>query len=272
LSVAVLCLVVPLTVGPDSGWPAGIWAMLAASIPAFALFLFAERRALAVGRTPLVNVAVLARPAIGLGMIGLGSSYATYFALLFTVAQYLQTGLRHSALFSGLILVPWAAAFGLAGQVRRHLPARLLPALPVAGLGLLAASYVAIGASGFGGALSAPLLAILFIPGGLGLGTLFTSLLGHVMGAASRQHAPDISGVAATATQIGGSIGVAGFGTLYLTLSHTRSPGHAFGITALALGATALAASIPAYFATRRPAPAEPAATPASASAIQEPA
>jgi MFS family permease len=115
LSITVLCLVIPLTVGPDTGWSAWVWATLAAGIPALALFLLVERRAVTAGRTPLVNTAVLARREISLGMIGMGSSYATYFALLFTLAQYLQIGLHHSALFSGLILVPWAAAFGLAG-------------------------------------------------------------------------------------------------------------------------------------------------------------
>ncbi|MHB8431806.1 MAG: MFS transporter [Acidimicrobiales bacterium] len=147
LSIAVLCLVVPLTVGPDTGWSAWTWATL-------------------------------------------GSCYATYVALLFTLAQYLQTRLHRSALFSGLILVPWAAAFGLAGQTRRHLPIRLLPALPVAAFVLLAIAYLAIGAGGLATVLSTPLLAILFIPGGFGLGVLFTSLLGHLMGAASQQHAP----------------------------------------------------------------------------------
>ncbi|MHB1716481.1 MAG: MFS transporter, partial [Acidimicrobiales bacterium] len=195
LSIAVLCLVVPLTVGPDTGWSAWTWATLAASIPALTLFVHIERRALHRGHVPLVHVAIISRPAIGLGMIGLGSCYATYVALLFTLAQYLQTGLHHSALFSGLILVPWAAAF-----------------------------------------------------------------------------APDISGLSATVTQIGGSLGVAGFGTLYLTSAHTHSPGHAFGITALALAATAILASIPTYLTIKRPTPAEPTPRqPVPASAVQEP-
>ena len=271
LSIAVLCLVVPLTVGPDTGWSAWTVGALAASIPALTLFVHHQRRALQRGHVPLVHVAIISRPAIGLGMIGLGSSYATYFALLFTLAQYLQTGLHHSALFSGLILVPWAAAFGLAGKTRRHLPARLLPTLPVAGFALLAIVYLAIGAGSLAAALSTPLLAILFIPGGFGLGLLFTSLLGHVMGAAPQHHAADISGVSATVTQIGGSLGVAGFGTLYLTSAHTDSPGHAFGITALALAATAFMASIPTYLAIRAAA-AEPTPTQrVPAPAIQEP-
>jgi hypothetical protein len=55
----------------------------------------------------------------------------TYYALLFTLAQYLQQGLGDSPLASGLALVPWVATFGLAGQLVRRLPLRpgaLLPA------------------------------------------------------------------------------------------------------------------------------------------------
>jgi MFS family permease len=229
LSVAVLCIVVPLTVGRDAGWPVWTWAALAASIPALALFLLTERRVLTDGRAPLVDTSILTRPAIAWGLVGLAGCNATYFALLFALAQYLQIGLGHTALFSGLILVPWVAAFGLAGPLRRRLPVRLLPALPVAAFLVLATVYLAISGAVLAGALSAPLLAVLFVPGGLALGTVFTALLAHLAGAASLERAPDISGISATAGQLSASVGVAGFGTLYLSLAATHRPGHAFG-------------------------------------------
>jgi MFS family permease len=261
LSVSVLLVVVPLTVGPSLGWAAWTWVALAAGGPAFGVFLAIERHVLAAGRRPVVDPTVLARPAIGWGLLALLASSGTYFALLFTLAQYLQTGLGHSALFSGLILVPWVAAFGLAGQVRRYLPARLLPVVPVIGFGLIAAVYLTISGAVLTGHLPTLLLAAAFLPGGFGLGLLFTGLIGHLTGAASREHASDISGMTATTSQIGGSLGVAGFGTLYLSVAAASGPGRGFGVTALAFGATALLAAAPAYLATRRP----PAAAPMSA-------
>jgi MFS family permease len=261
LSASVLLLAVPLTIGPDMGWPAWSWAALGASMPAFGLFLAIERRALAASRRPLVDPTVLARPAIAWALVALLASSGTYFALLFTLAQYLQAGLGRSALFSGLILVPWVAAFGLAGQARRYFPARFIPAIPVIGFALIAAVYLAISGAVLTGHLSTPLLAAAFLPGGFGLGLLFTGLIGHLTSAASREHASDISGITATTSQIGGSLGVAGFGTLYLTLAATASPGRGFGLTALAFGATALLAAMPAYLATRR----RPEAAPSSA-------
>ena len=47
---------------------------------------------------------------------------STYFAMLFVLAQYLQQGLGRSATYSGLVLVSWVAAFGVAAPVTRRLP------------------------------------------------------------------------------------------------------------------------------------------------------
>ena len=258
LSVSVLLIVVPLTIGPDQGWPAWAWASLAASGPAFGVFLAIERRAVASGLAPLVNTAVLARPAVSWGLVALMGSSGTYFALLFVVAQYFQIGLGHSALASGLILLPWVSAFGLAGQASRRLPARLAPVLPVIGLVLLACVYLAIGAAQLAGGLGVVMLGVFFVFGGLGLGISFTALMGHLTSAVPARHAPDISGVSTTAAQIGGSIAVAAFGSLYLASASTAS--HALAVTALGLGAVAFLAAVPARLATRAAASPEPAA------------
>jgi MFS family permease len=248
LSASVLFIVVPLTVGPGRGWAAWTWVSLAASVPAFGLFLATQRHAAAAGRAPLIDTAMLARPAIAWGLLALMGSTGTYFALLFTVAQYVQLGLGHGALASGLILIPWVTAFGAAGAIARRV--RLSPpVLAMGGYLLLAAAYLAISAAGFMHRLPVGLLAALFVPGGLGLGTVFNALMGHLTGAVPSRHAPDISGAVSTASQIGGSIGVAGFGSLYLAVAGGHAAGHAFALTTLAFCATVLLATIPAYLA-----------------------
>lgn len=42
---------------------------------------------------------------------------ATYLVLMFVLARYLQHGLGASAVHSGLAVVPWVAAFGVAEPV-----------------------------------------------------------------------------------------------------------------------------------------------------------
>jgi MFS family permease len=246
LSVSVLLVIVPLIIGRSEGWPLWSWVALAASVPAFAVFLATQRAAAAHDRNPLVNVAVIARRPVWLGLLALMMATGTYYALLFTLAQYFQSGLARSALASGLILVPWVAAFGLAGQVTRRLPPRLAPHLPTVGYVMLAGAYLAISAVLFAGRPTDVVLAVLLALGGFGLGTGFAVMIGYLASAVPKQYAPDISGVSTTGLQIGGAIGVAAFGSLYLSEAvggGAPTARHAFALTCLALGATALVAA-----------------------------
>jgi MFS family permease len=258
LSTAMLLLVVPLVVGHSEGWPVWTLAALTASLPAFALFLAVERRIAAGGGCPLINVQVLARPAVGWGLVTLLAATGTYYALLFTLAQYLQQGLGHSPLVSGLTLVPWVAAFGAAGQVMRRLPPRMIPSAPCAGCLLLAGSYTAISAALFNGDHAELLLVVLLAAGGLGLGIQFSGLIAHLTSAVPTEYAADISGVSSTTVTIGGSIGIAALGTVYLTLaSHAGAAHatHAFAITTSVFATVAFLASIAAHRATHTKTP-----------------
>ncbi len=256
LSVAILLVVLPLVLGRSEGWAAWIWACLAASVPAFLLFFVIERRITANAGAPLVNVHVLARPAVFWALVTLLAATGTYYALLFTLAQYLQQGLGDSPFVSGLTLVPWVAAFGIAGQLVRRLPPRLLPRAPAAGCLLLTAAYAAISLALVTGHHVEALLVVLLAFGGLGLGVQFSALIAHLTTAVPAGYAPDISGVSTTFMQIGGATGVAAFGTLYLSLSSHTAAGHAthaFALTTATFAAVALLVTISAHRATRPP-------------------
>lgn len=259
LSASVLLVVLPVTLGPGLRWPAWTWLCLGAAGPAFWLFLRVQRSAALAGRAVLVNSAAVRRPRVILGLIALSAGTATYFALLFTLAQYFQQGLGRSPLASGLILVPWVAAFGLAGQLTGRLPARLARAVPVLGSLLLASAYLAISVSQLSGHRSNLVLVPLLALGGLGLGTQFSTLMGHVMGAVPARYAPDISGVTSTTTQVVGALGVAGFGSLYLGLASRAGAdhaSHAFAVTTLGFAVTAGIGALAAYLTTRTRQPA----------------
>lgn len=262
LSAGVLLLVLPLAVGHVEGRPTWVWACLAASVPMFALFVGAQRREASVGGSPLLNIDVLARPAVSWTLLALFVTSGTYFALLFSLAQYLQQGLGHSALVSGLTLVPWVAAFGAAGQLAGRVPARLIPALPAAGCTVLVTAYVAISGSLFGGDHAQLLLLMLLGIGGFGLGIQFSSLIGHLTNSVPPGYAADISGVSSTSSQIGGALGVAGSATLYLSHAHTTTTQatHAFALTAAAFAIAAAFAAFASHRATRSRPIEEPAA------------
>jgi len=235
--------------GRAEGWPAWARVSLAASVPALALFVGVERRVAARGAAPLMNLGVIARPTVSWSLVALLTATGTYYALLFTLAQYLQQGLGRSPFVSGLTLVPWVAAFGIAGQVVRRLPEHMRPIVPSAGCALLAAAYVAISAALFGDRNGEALLVVVLAAGRLGLGIRFSALIGDLANAVPSRYAPDISGVSTTLMQVGGTVGVAAFGTLYLALAGDGAT-HAFAVVTAAFAAAALLAAAAAYRST----------------------
>jgi hypothetical protein len=140
----VLLLIVPLVLGRQAGWPWWTWAGLAASIPALALFVAVEKRVSARGGYPLLNLRILTWPRIAWGLLVQLTAQSTYFAVLFTLALYLQQGLGRSPLYSGLALLPWVAAFGVAGFAIRSLPQRYAAVTPAAGYLWLALVYATL--------------------------------------------------------------------------------------------------------------------------------
>ena len=249
LSAAMVLLVLPLVLGRDEGWPAWTWACLAASIPAFALLWSVERRR----EQPLVDPRLLARPAVGWGLASQAACTATYFAVLFTLALYLQQGLDKSAAYSGLALVSWVAAFGIPGPVLGRFPGRVRALAAPAGSLLLAAGLAGLAASLLVGDTGGITLVTLLGVAGLGLGIAFTGMLSHLTSSVSGEYAAALSGLFNTAARAGGVIGTAAFGTVYLALVHHAGQAvHGFAVLNLALAATALAAAAMAAVSVRR--------------------
>jgi MFS family permease len=87
LSAGLLLVVLPLALGRTEGWPAWAWICLAASLPAFGLFLLAERRAESRGRSPLVNLHVIARSPVAWSLLALLVTTGSYYALLFRMGE-----------------------------------------------------------------------------------------------------------------------------------------------------------------------------------------
>lgn len=253
LSATVLLVVLPLVVGQQTGWPAWTWVALAGSLPGLALFVAIERGVARRGGHPVLDLRVVARPAVALALLSRGAAMGTYFGMLFVLALYLQQARHESAWRSGLALVSWVAAFGVGGPLLGRLPARASRLAGPLGALLMAGSYLAMATGlGSGEALS-PALVVLLGLGGLGFGVNTAALLSHLTRAVARANAPDISGVYQTTGQLAGVIAVAGFGALYLAL--TREPGlpaaaHAFSAVCAAFAVTAGVAAASAWAAT----------------------
>ncbi|MFE4716458.1 MFS transporter [Streptomyces sp. NPDC056728] len=241
LSLGLLLLVTPLVLGQDAGWPLWTWLCLAASLPVFVLFARVERGIARRGGDPLMNVALLARKQVSLVLFSQAVTRASYFAILFVLALYLQQGLGKSAVYSGLVPIAWVATFAMVGPVlgRMRASARRLAA-PVGGV-LMAVCFAAVAA----GALGTVLLVLLLGIGGIGYGAAFSGTLARLTDSVEARYAPDVSGLFNTTLQVGGTLGVAVFGTVYLNLvTRSGTPHDAFTITNAILAAVSVAASV----------------------------
>jgi MFS family permease len=253
LAAGVLLIVLPLALGRAEGWPLWTWLCLAASVPVLTRFVATQRRMASSGRSPLLNLQAFTRPTISWGLGAVAAATATYYALLFTLALYLQQGLADSPLASGLTLVSFVAAFGLAGQLVRRLPPELQQLAAPAGCLLLAGAYCTISVTLFAGLRSEALLVSLLGAGGLGLGIQYSAIIAHLTGSVPAHYAPDISGVTTTAMQVAGAVAVAAFGTVYLGLASPAGAAHAthaFAVVTAALATMAFVAAGGAHRAT----------------------
>jgi MFS family permease len=216
---AVLLIVLPLVLGPETGWPAWCSASLAAGAGLAACFVLLERRVAARGGHPLLNLAVLRARALPSGLVTLALTQIGYGGLLFAFTLHLQAGLGQSALRAGLSYVPFAAVFGLAGYNWRRLPAAARQVLVPAGLAVTVAAYLGLatalheGSHGGTGVLTWAGLAAVGLGLGLSVSPLLTQSLTHVPPA----RAADASGLLTTTVQLGQLLGVAAVGSVYLS-------------------------------------------------------
>jgi MFS family permease len=218
-SGAVLLVVLPLVLGHEQGWPAWTFASLAAGALLAGVFVRVERSVAARGGDPLLDLGVLRAPGLLAGLAALTAAMVGYGGFLFTLALHLQLGLGDSALRAGLTFAPGAAAFGATGYLWRRLPARFHHALVPAGFAVAVLAYLGLAATLQAGGHGGPWLPLLLVVYGTGFGAAFSPLLTQALVHVPPAEAADASGVLTTTIQLSQVIGVAVFGSLFLTLA-----------------------------------------------------
>ena len=251
VAVPAVCLVVlPLMLGHQENWPAWSLACIGGGLALVPVFLFVERRVAARGGQPLLSLSVFRAPGLLPGLATMTLLMVTYGGFLFSFAIHLQAGLGDSALRAGLTCAPCAAAFGVCGYFWRRLPAAWHPYLTVCGAAVATAGYALVGlvlrSGGSGGAW----LQVFLITVGAFLAVAFSPLVTQALVRVPPHQAADASGLLTTAMQLSQAVGVAVFGSLFLTVDGSgaaraaevsATSGHALFVT-LAWIAVTLAA------------------------------
>jgi EmrB/QacA subfamily drug resistance transporter len=283
LSVALLLLLYPLVEGRSAGWPAWAFISMGASLPALAVFVLHQRRRL--GKSPLVPVSLFRQRAFAGGLIVNMVFFSGLAGYSLVLMLSLQQGLRFSPLHAAFTVLPFS--LGIAIAARRTI--RMLARVPGRRLVLGGTLCMAAG-------MTVTLIVVHLagrdltnwemIPGsliaGLGMGTVTPIISGVVLSGVDPRDAGAGAGVLSTASQIGGSIGVAIVGAIFFgalpgAASLSADPGggytHALGTVLfyevpLYLACAALAALLLPRPPRPAPQPA-PAPVPAAAAAVE---
>jgi MFS family permease len=253
---AILLIVFPLVLGREAGWPAWSFACMGAGLVLAAAFVAVERRLGARGGSPLLNLAVLRARGLRPGFATLSCISAAYGGFVFTFTLHLEAGLGDSPLRTGLTWIPMAMAFGLTGYYWRRLPQRIHHLVVPAGMALSVLGFAAIAAALHGAGPSSgspgPLLWAGQVVLGVGLGATVSPLLTQSLLHVPLARAADASGLLTTTMQLGQLIGVAVFGSLYLSLvTGLRSSAHAFAAAGYSMAALAAAGTLLALLLAR---------------------
>jgi len=230
LSAAVLLFVVPLVLGHEEDWPLWGWLMLAASVVVFVGFAVLQRRA----ASPLIPGRVAGAPGMRAALVTIFLCMCTFGGFLFSLALHLQGGLGFTPLRAGLFFIPGAGGFALSSLNWRRMPARWHRAMVPLGLLVAALGYLGLALYESGGVG----LEVAMSVAGLGLGAAFSPLLAVALTHVAVADAADASGLLVMTNQLGQVVGVATFGTLFLSLAPPT--GHALTVTSVALAATAV--------------------------------
>lgn len=267
LAAGLLAVLYPLTMGRELGWPAWVFAPIAAGVFVLAGWLRWQHRIERSGREPLVALSLYRLRAFSGGtgvQVLLFMGISSYF-LGQTI--YLQAGLGWSVLKAGLIGVPFAvttaamAGYGvtvLAARIGRRV-LQIGAVVMAAGLGVLTVT------AGF----ATPTSSVwLFVPGlvvtGAGFGLIVAPVGIFTLADVPTEHAGSASGLFNTTGQLANAVGIALLGTVFFSVAEkvtSRVPADlfrpAYQVVAV-LVAVVLLLSVLAAQALPRSVPAEP--------------
>jgi MFS family permease len=230
-----VALLLPLAVGPRTGWPGWTWLCLLAVPALAAAFCTVQRQLAAAGRDPLIPPGLWRDRAFAAGVplnLVLFSGIVCFF-LYYSIV--LQAGQHLSPLLTAASTIP-AALGTLALSVLSPKLTRCWPARQVVTAGTLVCS------AGFGSMLlplalvTSPALALWMVPSqlvaGAGFGMVLAPLLGLVLAGVRSTQAGSAAGLLNSAQVIGGGLGVVVMGLVF----QTALPGGLAGATAEQLG------------------------------------
>ncbi len=222
LASAGVCAVVwGIVHGETDGWTSSkVLGAFAIGAVTLAAFMYWESRI----AHPMLPLSFYRVRAFTLTNIVSAAMYFGVFGSLFLLAQYLQIAPPRTPLEAGLRTLPWTLmpmfVAPVAGLLVNRVGGGRLMALGLflQGVGLGWINLVA------GTDTAYSLLVGPMIVAGLGMGFVFAPTAAVVLGSVAKEHAGKASGANTTVREIGGALGVAVLGTVFVAYGSTADP------------------------------------------------
>lgn len=113
LTACLFCLIIPLIIGREDGWPAWSFALLILSALLFYYFRKNQQKKQSTGRQPLVNLSLFRIRDFNMGILTVVFYFMMHTSYLLIISIYLQNGLGINSFQNGLFFV----VFGLSATV-----------------------------------------------------------------------------------------------------------------------------------------------------------
>lgn len=199
-------LIYALIEAGDAGWAMTTVGPAVAAVLLYGLFALLECRT----EAPLMDLRLLGQRPVATGSFLMLVATAMLLGFVFLGSLSLQEVHQLSAVATGALFLPVAAATAIGAHLAAHLIGRLGARLVAAG-GLLVAGAASLGLAVAG---SVPGMVVALSVGAAGIVPVFVAATTTALGSASHEEAGVASGLVNTFHEVGGSIGIATVSTV----------------------------------------------------------
>ena len=212
-TIGVTSLVLAIIEGPQWGW-VSLGTVACFAVAAFLLTLFALIELRTEG--PLLDVRVFRIPRFTGGALSISIAFFALFGFIFLITQYFQFVKGYSTLSAGVHTLPFAVVAAVATPLAAVLALKVgTRAVVATGLmlmagGLLVAAYNSEATTSFWGPIIVAMVLL-----ALGLSSITAPTTEAVMGSVPDEQRGAAAGVNNTTRELGGTLGVAVFGSIF---------------------------------------------------------
>ncbi|WP_123905688.1 MFS transporter [Chryseobacterium sp. ERMR1:04] len=218
LTLALVCLIYPLTQGREAGWPWWSILMIILSLVLFVYFMYDQKKKLLTNKNPLIDVRLFEIKDFNIGLIAVLFHFMLHTSYLLLSAVYLQNGLKISALLSGLYFIFPGILFIFSSLIASKLIVRFGKKVLQVGVILLAISFL-LQVQLWKPGVDRWIIIVLMGVWGLGNGLVLPSLLNIVLKSVPAEHAGAAAGIYSTFQQTASALGISIIGGIFFYFS-----------------------------------------------------